>query len=175
MLILLSSFLSSQCDIIKCVQEFHRQHTATALEYQHKGNACLCFLNPSFCKGKKCPQLHNRPQQPFDFTTMFMYQMEDWRSWLRSWTVGKWCTLSAGSRIQIPACLNMSSSTGLVLHSPLPYIDLSSLLWPFLTRIILCVSDWRGSEGCQERNMCKSCPLHGEFPEGNAALVSKSF
>lgn len=45
-------FLWSQHDIIKCVQEFHCQHTAAALEYLHKRIACLCFPTPSFVKGK---------------------------------------------------------------------------------------------------------------------------
>ncbi len=45
-------FLWSQCDIIKCVQEFHCQHTAAVLEYQHKGTARLCLLTPSFVRGK---------------------------------------------------------------------------------------------------------------------------
>ncbi len=45
-------FLWSQQDIIKSVQEFRCQHTAAALKYQHKRTVCLCFLSPSFVKGK---------------------------------------------------------------------------------------------------------------------------
>lgn len=45
-------FLWSQHDIIKSAQEFHCQHVAAALEYQHKRIVRLCFLTPSFVKGK---------------------------------------------------------------------------------------------------------------------------
>lgn len=109
-------FLWSQRDMIKCVQEFHCQHHGCSAGISAQKDCSPLLTHPIICKGEKCPQLHNQPQQPFDFSTMFMYQMEDWRSWLRSWTVEKWCTLSAGSRIQTLACLNMSSSTGFVLH-----------------------------------------------------------
>lgn len=46
------TFLWSQHSIIKCVQEFHCQHTASVLEYRHKRIACLCFLAPSSVRGK---------------------------------------------------------------------------------------------------------------------------
>lgn len=99
--------------------------------------------------------------------------MEDWRSWLKSWTVEKWCMLSAGSRIQILASLNMSSSTGFVLHLTIVHC-LSFFVFFKVScnlRVPLCVSDWRRSKGRKERIMCKSRQFHGQFSEGNVFTI----
>lgn len=80
-------FLSSQCDIIKCVQEFHRQHTATALEYQHKGNASLCFLNPSFVRGKNVPSYTTNHSNHLTFPQCLCIR---WRTGGAGWGTEQW-------------------------------------------------------------------------------------
>lgn len=77
---------------------------------------CLLLPLPIVVIGKKCPRLHNQPQWLFDCSTLFLYQMGDWKSWSRNLIVEKSCTPSVESRIQILVSPNMSSSIGLVLN-----------------------------------------------------------
>lgn len=84
---------------------------------------CVPCSRPQCLGREKNPQLHNWPQQPFDafflvffFPPNFICQMEDWRSWWRSWTAEKSCMHFAECRIQTLVCLNMFSLTGFVLR-----------------------------------------------------------
>lgn len=64
--------------------------------------------DPSICKGRK-PTVTQLTTVTIWCFPNFIYQMEDWRSWWRSWTAEKSCMHFAECRIQTLVCLNMFS------------------------------------------------------------------
>lgn len=105
-----------------------------------------------------------------------LLQMADWRSWLRSWTAGRWCTPSVAFGTPTPVSPSLSSSTGWEttarVNTPVRNCCEPVLIWFLLTSVCVCVcSDGRRREGCSERTVCKPCEHHEQLPEGKLSFI----
>lgn len=138
---------------------------AAALEYQHKRFACLCLLTPSFVTGGKMPTV----TQPTAVTIWLFHNvcasdggLEELVEELNSGKV-----MYAFCRVQDP---NSGLPKYVLINWVCATLDYCAFVCPgccghtWSCWIILCVfADWRRSEGRQERTLCKSCQLHGQF------------